>query len=416
MVNDLQIILGQIPPERQSIFFYYHLKTPQQINIDDLYIKPKPQSSTRTDSLPIRANPTQETLLHTNLLRLFGAYTITPIGLYQLNIHTNALEVQQRCEFRKDGTKTLFDIYVHEADTFTAQEELLHAAQTALLGVDKVTGFELFKTNEQLVHSSLVMDLAMSIAAQEEGIWDQWHKLAQEHQKSQSFQRTIFPCQLLGRTLNRRFQHKDIPLETVGRMYRNLGTYFDGMYKSDNPKDNDMMTEIFEFGCLAYGIHHRDLTYALLDLPIHGEMSDGEVGRTVVDWAKRAMEYMHHEGAESELLSHHSHTWSIPDNYFRFEMPQGFFSFWYLHLPEKINVDTLTRILQTRWQNTAEEIVRLHKLYKQKKDNGALRRYLDEKGIPWITFQAIVSISEQQYTNLNRTTRRFGSYNPYNDS
>lgn len=400
MVNDLHIIMGHtvVDPEREA-WLDKRSKEWNVIDLSNMMFKEKKPIIIKKDWY-----------LHLNLSSYLapGLFTNQPLKR-QLNLKIQIGDPHPRCTWTNTDNpfKTNFEIFVDRIDNPHAQEELLHAAQEALIQNHYDISYATFKTSEQLVHTSFLLDMAMSLAAVEEGTWEEWNQLANDHQQQerQLFLRTDkWDKTLLGKSLNRRFQFKDMSLTDIGLYWRNLGKYFDEMFDNIGEVTNHEMVEIFEFCCLAYGANHRDLSYSMIDLPIDADMSNEQIGRVVVDWAKRTMRYFTETEQAAELLGHHSNITCIPEYYFKYQLPKNIVDNLteaimdpLIPLPSLVNIKTLKTIsfwnlnekvsaIVTAWNNSLNGI-----------DSEQLTRLLQKEGIPRELFDQLEAQAERSY-------------------
>lgn len=343
--------------------------------------------------------------IKTLLMSIKSSDTFFPSKSYDLKIVTDDKHPRCTWETSKSSNIIYFQIFIDQSDHPHAQEELLHAAQEILFGNDRFKRFSTRKTTEQLVHTSFLLDMAMSLAAKEEGTWDKWHKKANElqlEQRNKFIKSYSWQDILLGKKLNSRFQYKNITLEEIGIFWKNLGKYFDDMFDDVGNVINQEMAEIFELSCLAYGLNHRDLSYTLVDLPIDPNASNEQAGRTVVDWAKRLLVQYEGTPIEEELLSHHKQVTSIPKNYFNYQLPEAFMRFYYnsfvANLPRSINVSTINNISNRNWLTKVNEIMLAWTKYSQNHlSKEKFEIFLKKQNFPINLFYEIVDRADELY-------------------
>jgi hypothetical protein len=338
------------------------------------------------------------------------AYMFSPT--YSLEVTVGEYDPHCVWEANHDSSvhpKVHFKIFLNNLNHPFTQEELLHAAQEILFETDHINTFSIQKTSEQLVHSSFILDMAMSVAAAEEGTWAQWHQKAQDlwitHKNHFTFT-YAWKSTLLGKSINKRFQYQSVSTEDVGKWWKNLSGYFEQMFTDFTSPEDHQMAEIFEFGCLAYGVLHRDLTFALIDLPIDSLATNEEAGRIVVDWAKKVMALYQGTEHEAELLSHHSDVRSIPDEYFTYQKPaeileelQDWATKPTWPLTNSIKTYTLKRIARENWNVAVADILQAYERRKNPEGLADLLRILHEHDLSLPLFNHIIAIASQQYLN-----------------
>ncbi len=351
----------------------------------------------------------REIFLKGKLERLKKDFTLIDNSIREFHLSITTGDKNPHCVWRSNGdtTEIDFDIYVGRTDHHYAQEELFHAAQEILFeSFDKATS-SMKKTSEQLVHTSVVLDMAMSLAAKQEGTWADWNRKANDLQQAERehFLRTMtWERTLLGKSLNKRFQYQDMSLADVGRYWKNLGTYFAMMFDKVRGMTNHEMVEVYEFGCLALGTIHRDLSYWMLDLDIDESMSDEDAGRVVVEWAKKILELYSGTEHEQELLGHHSDVKKIPDDYFHYEVPEDTLAELVSAaasttetLDEHINITTLKDMSAANWQKKVDEIMAAWHVFQTDHQYLKLNQVLEACQLPKKVFDELVARSHASY-------------------
>lgn len=357
-----------------------------------------------------------KTYLRMRLLALRMEFSKLYVFGRKFNLTITTGDPHPRCTWirAEDSSDVNFDIFVNQTDHPHAQEELLHAAQEILFGNDNGMSFSTAKTSEQLVHTSFLLDMALSFAALEEGTWQKWHQKADELQQKerQHFVKTqAWDYTLLGKNLNKRFQYNNMSLADVGVFWKNLSIYFKDMFNNVGGITNHEMVEVFEFGCLAYGTLHRDLSYSMVDLPIGDHLTDEEAGRVVVDWAKRVLKHFSGTEHETELLGHHSDVREIPEHYFNYEVPQSSLQILMnatshpnRTLAQEITVSTLRIISLSNWGTKMDEMMIAWEKFQANHNNESFERVLTENGVSRKVFDQLVMLAEVDYRKQYQDT------------
>lgn len=334
---------------------------------------------------------------------------------YQLTINVDVPE--QNVLFNGGQMDIHFVVNVDKPTDHTSQEELLHAAQISLWGTDRIPTYLAGKIDEQLVHTSVVLDMALSRAAVETGTISHWQNLVTQQTAldRQKYQMGWYWDQtLLGKRLNERFLYESATLAEIGICWRNLGKYFDGMFNRDGEIIDKNMSMCFELGCLAYGAHHRDFSFMLVDLPIDESMTDEEAGRIVVDWAKQLITYCEDQGLTTELLTHHTDVTELPEKYFTFFINDSILSDLRFAaqselrpLATELDFDTAQRISRAIHYEMVTKLVAAYKRYLETKNEAELDVLLREYDVPWSLFRQAIARAKKRFEEQERANTFF---------